>query len=198
MGLNTLRWALILCIVLMLTLVPSFALKISMASGECSGTLSTFEEYRLEDSASLSSQIAMGDSTVSRQSLAMGEGENMASQGISSGGGTITHAFHSDGSFISASRDFAAGSGAISHYRASLAGSSGSAITTSTGQENQMTVAGGFSGEGDMDVSLHSIAAQEGLTTGTGYALGMPRQREYVARIWRPECVFSTWPVIKR
>lgn len=174
MGFSILRSVLILTIMLVLIAAPVCAIKVTARTGDASGSASASGEYRLQNSAFLGSDITLGQGEVSRLSSAGGTGENMVSEEVSGSGGSVTNTITSDGSFRSTSSDFASGAGAISSYQTSLAGLSGSISTTSAGKDNQMTVAGGFSGQGDMDVSLLSLAAQEALTTGSASALGTP------------------------
>lgn len=174
MELRSLRSALIMVILLILISVPTSAIKFTVETGDSFGTSLVSGEYMLEDSASLDSDITIDDGVVSRVSSARGSGKNTISEGVSGGGNSVKNTITSDGSFSSTSTDLAAGVGAISNYQTSLDGSGGSIQTTSSGRENQMTVAGGFSGTGNMDVSLASVAAQEALTTGTASALGTP------------------------
>jgi hypothetical protein len=174
MGFSTLRLVLILAIISVLISCPSCAIKITAGTGDGSGRASVTGEYSLQNSAFLGTDITLGQGAVSRLSSAGGNGENTIIESASGSCGSITNAVSSDGSFRSTNGDFASGEGAVSTYQASLAGSSGSISTTSTGKENEMTVAGGFSGQGDMHASLTSLAAQEALTTGTASAVGTP------------------------
>jgi len=174
MGFSFFRSALILTIMLVLIAAPACAITVTVGTRDGLESASASGEYRLQNSAFLDSDITLGQGEVSRRSSAGGTGKNMVHEEVSGNGGSVTNTITSDGSFRSTSSDFASGAGAISSYQTSLAGLSGSIGTTSTGKENQMTVAGGFSGEGDMDVSLSSLAAQEALTTGTASALGAP------------------------
>jgi hypothetical protein len=174
MRFGPIRSVLTIAIMLILVSVPTSAVKFTAAAGSSAGVASVSGEYKLQDSASLDSDITLDDSVVSRLSSASGSGENTISEGVSGGGKSVTKTIASDGTFSSDSSDFGCGAGAVSDYKTSLSGSRGSINTVSTGKENQMTVAGGFDGEGDMDVSLTSLAAEEALTTGSASALGTP------------------------
>ena len=163
-----------LSIILAFVSIPACAIKFTAGSGGGSGLASVSGEYVLQDSVSLDSDITLGKGTVSRESSASGTGNNQISESASGEGKSIKNTIISDGAFSSSNSDFASGEGAASNYKASLAGDSGSISTVSSGKDNEMTVAGGFSGEGNMDVSLNSLAAQEALTTGTASAAGTP------------------------
>jgi hypothetical protein len=165
---------LILAIMLVMVSAPACAIKITAGTSDGSVVASASGEYRLQDSTRLKSEIALGEGVVSRQSSASGSGKNEIIELVSGSGSSITNTIASDGSFRSTSSDSASGAGAVSDYQTSLTGSSGSIGTISTGKGNQMTVAGGFSGQGNMEASLTSLAAQEALTTGTATALGTP------------------------
>jgi hypothetical protein len=171
---NIFEIILVLLSISILTLAPTTAVKLAVDTGDRFKATSLSGEYQLQDSAFLDSSIILGNGALSRQSSAGGNGENILKEGVTSNGNSVTNTINSDGTFSTASNDFASGSGAFSDYEASLAGSSGSISTISTGQQNQMTVAGGFSGNGNMDAALSSMAAQEGFTTGTASALKTP------------------------
>jgi hypothetical protein len=174
MGFDPIRSILTLVIVLILVSVPASAVKFLAAAGSSSETASAFGEYKLKDSASLDSDVTLGEGVVSRLSSASGTGENKISEGVSGGGKSVTKTIASEGSFSSTSSDFGCEAGAVSDYETSLAGSRGSISTVSIGKMNQMIVAGVFDQEGDMDVSFTSLAADEALTTGSASILGTP------------------------
>ena len=174
MGFSFFRSILILTIMLVLIAAPACAIKVTVGTRDSSGAASASGEYRLQNPPSWI-QISLWVKARFPGYLRLVErARTRLTRRISGTGSSITNTITSDGSFRSTSSDFASGAGAISSSQTSLAGSSGSIGTTSTGKENQMAVAGGFSGQGNMDVSLSSLAAQEALTTGTASAVGTP------------------------
>lgn len=175
MRFSLIRSVLALAIMLALISAPASAIKFKAESGSGSGAASVSGEYRLQDSASLDSDITLSNGVVSRLSSVSADGENKVSEGVSSGGSSVKNTIDSEGSLKYTSCDLASQGVASSEMRASQDGPSGFFNTISSGQENEFTVAGGFSKKGNMDVSLSSLATpQESLTTGSALALGTP------------------------
>ncbi len=171
---STLRSILVLATVLVVISAPAYAIKFNAGMGSSSGAFTAFGEYRLQKSASLDSDLTLDEGVVSRLSSAGGIGKNAINEGVSNSQSSVTNTVTSDGSFKVDSNDFASGAGAASTYRTTLSGASGSFCSASFGEENEMLVAGGFSGQGDMDASLTSVADREALTTGSASARGTP------------------------
>lgn len=182
MGFSTLRLVLILALILILISCPSCAIKITAGTGDGSGRASVTGEYSLQNSAFLGTDITLGQGAVSRLSSARGNDENTIIESASGSCGSITNAVSSDGSFHSTNGDFASGEGAVSTYQASLAGSSGSISTTSTGNENEMVITGGFSGKGDLDVSLGASSGETAYVGGTVASAGVNLLDEDLSR----------------
>lgn len=153
-----------------------------VGTSDSSRAVSASGEYKLDDTTFLNSEITLGEGVVYRQSSAGGSGKNEISEASSGSGKSIRNTVTSEGSFNSKSSDAVFSEGAISDHKASLAGSSGSINTVSTGEENCFMVAGGFSGEGKMDFSLTSMAGQEALTTGSASAMGTSVFSDELAR----------------
>lgn len=168
------RSVLILALVLAMITATTSAVKFSGGIMDSSGTSSASGKYQLQNAAFLESELTIGSGFVSRISSAGGDGENLFSEGMSGNGLSVTNTVNSDGSFSIDSSDSASGAGAASSYQARLEGSRGSINSNSNGQENNMAVTGGFSGQGDMQVSMSSFAAEEALTTGSASVMGTP------------------------
>ena len=166
---------LILAIILVMVSAPACAIKITVGTSEGSGgSILHPESIGYKIPPTLNQKSLWVRVWFPGKSSASGSGKNEINELVSGSGSSIANTITSDGSFRSTSSDSASGAGAVSDYQTSLTGSSGSISTISTGKGNQITVAGGFSGQGRWEVSLTSLAAQEALTTGTASALGTP------------------------
>lgn len=172
-GVDLMRSLPTLVALFVLLAAPACAISVSVDTAGSHGAAAAHGTYSLSDDASFVSHSTLGDGTLNRQSAAAGTGGNMIKEGVSSGSGSVSRTVASDGALGYAASDDASGGEVASGMQASLSGSAGMFSTVSSGGENEMTVAGGFLGDGgDMSVSLTSVAADQAMTTGQASALG--------------------------
>ncbi|MDI9615864.1 MAG: matrixin family metalloprotease [Methanothrix sp.] len=165
------KFLLALVALLMLIAAPACSISVTSSTAGSAGGATAHGTYSLANDASLVSDVTLGGGALSRQSASAGPG--MIAEGVSSGSGSVSRTVAADGSLSYAASDDASGAAVSSGMQASLSGSAGIFSAVSSGAENEMTVAGGFLGEGgDMSVSLTSVAADQAMTTGEAFALG--------------------------
>ena len=115
---------------------------------------------------------ASGSSADLAQSL-QGTGDLMASvQAASNSGVSVQQAEVIDG-ILSTTQSLAAAGGAYAGQRTALSGEAGGISCVSSSTDNEITVAGGFSGEGDLQADLSAVAAESAAMSGSASILGM-------------------------
>ncbi|MDD4161675.1 MAG: hypothetical protein PHW87_04265, partial [Methanothrix sp.] len=115
---------------------------------------------------------ASGSSAGLAQSL-QGTGDLMASvQAASNSGISVQQAEVIDGA-LSTTQSLAAAGGAYAGQNTELSGEAGAIASISSSVENEITVAGGFSGEGDLQADLSAVAAESAAMSGSASILGM-------------------------
>ncbi|MCX8206441.1 MAG: hypothetical protein N3G75_01225 [Methanothrix sp.] len=180
-GVDLMKFLLALVAILMMFVAPACAISVTASTAGSAGGATAHSTYSLGKDASLVSDMALGGGALSRQSVATGPG--MIAEGVSSGSGSVIRRVAADSALSYAASDDASGGAVASGMQASLSGSIGMFSTVSSGVENEMSVAGGFVGEGgDMSVSLTSVAADQAMTTGQASALGTQCLNEELAQ----------------
>ncbi|MDD4161674.1 MAG: matrixin family metalloprotease [Methanothrix sp.] len=121
----------------------------------------------------VSTSIGASGSSAGLAQRLQGRGDLMAFVQASSGSDvSVQQAEVIDGG-LSTTQSLAAAGGSYAGQRTALSGEAGAIASISSSVENEITVAGGFSGEGDLQADLSAVAAESAAMSGSASMLGM-------------------------
>ena len=121
----------------------------------------------------VSTSIGASDSMAGLTQSLQGTGDLMASVQAASGSDvSVQQAEVIDGG-LSTTQSLAAAGGVYAGQNTALSGEAGAIASISSSVENEITVAGGFSGEGDLQADLSAVAAESAAMSGSASMLGM-------------------------
>ncbi len=161
-------------ILLSFFVAPALGVSVSYSAGDSGGSVSSSASYNLDDSTSLRAEALLGEDGITETRQATGSGVNSIEASASSDGSSVSSSVGSSGKMGVSSTVAATTKGVAISQNAALSGQSGSIGLTSDSKQNQMAVAGGFSGEGDLKADLSAVAADRSAMGGSASFVGVP------------------------
>ena len=168
---NTLLASLIL---LSFFVAPALGVSVSYSAGDGGRSSSSSATYDLDDSTSLRAEAILADDSIFETREAKGSGDNSIEASASGDGSSVSSSVKSSGTMAVSSSVAATAEGAAISQNAALAGKFGSVGLTANSKQNQMAVAGGFSGEGDLKADLSAMSAERSAMSGSASFVGVP------------------------
>lgn len=161
-------------ILLSFFVAPALGVSVGISAGEGGRSVSSSASYNLDDSTSLRSEAVLTGDGIFETRDARGSGDNSIVASAGSGGSSVGSFVQSSGSLGLSSSVAATADGAAINQNAAMAGESGSIGLTANSKQNQMAVAGGFSGDGDLKADLSAVSAGRAAMGGDASFVGVP------------------------
>jgi len=161
-------------ILLSFFVAPALGVSVSYSAGDGGRSSSSSATYDLDDSTSLRAEAILADDSIFETREAKGSGDNSIEASASGDGSSVSSSVKSSGTMAVSSSVAATAEGAAISQNAALAGKFGSVGLTANSKQNQMAVAGGFSGEGDLKADLSAMSAERSAMSGSASFVGVP------------------------
>lgn len=161
-------------ILLSFFVAPAFGVSVSYSAGDSGSSTSSSANYDLDDSTSLRADAILADDGIFETRDAKGSGDNSIEASASGDGSSISSSVKSSGTMAVSSSVTATAEGAAMSQNAALAGDLGSISLIASGKQNQMAVAGDFSGEGDLKSDLTAVSGERSAMSGSASFVGVP------------------------
>lgn len=161
-------------ILLSFFVAPALGVSVSYSAGDSGGSVSSSASYNLDDSTSLRAEALLGEDGITETRQAIGSGDNSIEASAGSDGSSVSSSVGSSGKMGVSSTVIATTKGVAISQNAALSGQSGSIGLISNSKQNQMAVAGDFSGEGDLKADLSAVAADRSAMGGSASFVGVP------------------------
>jgi hypothetical protein len=161
-------------ILLSFFVAPALGVSVGYSAGDGGRSVSSSASYDLDDSTSLQAEATLTDNSIFETREARGSGDNSIKASASSKGSSVGSFVESSGTMGLSSSVAATADGVAISQNAALTGQSGSFGLTADSKENQMAVAGSFSGEGDLKADLTAVSAGRAAMGGDASFVGVP------------------------
>lgn len=161
-------------ILLSFFVAPALGVSVGYSAGDGGRSVSSSASYDLDDSTSLQAEATLTDNSIFETREARGSGDNSIKASASSKGSSVGSFVESSGTMGLSSSVAATADGVAISQNAALTGQSGSFGLTADSKENQMAVAGSFSGEGDLKADLTAVSAGKAAMGGDASFVGVP------------------------
>jgi hypothetical protein len=161
-------------IILGMIITPALGISVGYSAGDSTGVVSSSASFNLEDSATLHDESVLAGSEIFETRQASGTGHNAISSSVGGNGGSVSNTVDSSGSMSVSAAIAATSKGASIGQSTALSGKSGSVSTEASSKSNKVAVAGGFSGEGNMNSDLSAVSADRAALSGSASIAGVP------------------------
>lgn len=161
-------------ILLSFFVAPALGVSVSYSAGDSGSSTSSSANYDLDDSTSLQADAILADDGIFETHEAKGSGDNSIEASASGDGSYVSSSVKSSGTMAVSSSVAATAEGAAMSQNAALAGEFGSIGLIADSEQNQMAVAGGFSGEGDLKSDLAAFSGERSAMGGSASFVGVP------------------------
>jgi hypothetical protein len=161
-------------ILLSFFVAPALGVSVGISAGEGGRSVSSSASYDLDDSTSLQAEATLTEDGIFETREALGSGDNSIETSASGDGSSISSSVKSSGTMGVSSSVAATPDGVAMSQAAALSGQSGSIGLAADSKENQMAIAGGFSGQGDLKADLSAVSAGRAAMSGDASFSGVP------------------------
>lgn len=161
-------------ILLSFFVAPALGVSVGYSAGDGGRSVSSSASYDLDDSTSLQAEATLTDNSIFETREARGSGDNSINAFATGDGSSVSSSVKSSGTMGLSSSVAATADGVAISQNAALTGQSGSFGLAADSKENQMAVAGSFSGEGDLKADLTAVSAGRAAMGGDASFVGVP------------------------
>lgn len=160
-------------ILLNMLIYPAYGIQVSTSTGNANGAVTSSGSYEFSDAASLNVKTILDNGFLYQERRAEGPGENRLKESVFGSQYSIENAVASSGQMSSSSTTVASSEAGLVGTSTDISGESGSIGVISNSDENAYIVAGGFSGKGDLQAELTTVASDSTATIGKASVLGL-------------------------
>lgn len=161
-------------ILLSFFVAPALGVSVGISAGEGGRSVSSSASYNLDDSTSLQADAILTGDGIFETREAWGSGDNSIEAYASGDGSSVSSSVKSSGTMGVSSSVAATSGGVALSQAAALSGKSGSIGLAADSKENQMAIAGGFSGQGDLKSDLTAVSGGRAAMSGDASFSGVP------------------------
>lgn len=157
-----------------MTIAPALGISLGISATDSMGSVSSSTNFNLASSTTLHDKVTLAGSGIFQTRQVSGNGDNTVSTSVGGRDYSVSNSVDSSGSIGVSSAIAASSEGAGISQDTALSGKSGSISTAATSKNNQMAVAGGFSGKSNMNADLSAVAADRAALSGSANIAGVP------------------------